>query len=233
MDTSAIVSLVGSTASAVATVVLVFLTGKYVRLTHALVEETQSAKFPNVFVDIEFDSFGVKFIVGNAGASSALDVKFNIRDSVPWRKLDNHPTGITSLAIVQHGISYLAPGRILKFHAGFVERDVDFFASGNTVEIDLTFDTETGKTVTRQFSIDLHSYSGVLYESFTDPEREVAQAIRDAEFHRASRDPAKSLISHIGKMSCPSCGERISSSAKKCPKCHEFIGTEANDSQDS
>lgn len=229
MDTSAIVTLVGSTATAVATVILAFLTGKYVKLTHAMVEETQSAKFPNVFVDIEFDSFHVKFIVGNAGSSPALDVRFDVQDSVPWQRSDKYPTGLTSLAIVQHGISYLAPGRVLKFHAGYIQRDIDFFASGNTIEVGLTYGTESGKKVSRQFSIDLHSYSGVLFESFTNPEREVAQAIRDAESRRSSRDPIKSLISHIGKKSCPSCGEYISSRAKKCPKCHEFIKVEAND----
>ncbi len=228
MSTSTIVTLIGSTATAVATVILAVLTGKYVKLTHALVEETQSAKFPNVFVDIEFDSYDVKFIVGNAGSSPALDVRFTVQDSVPWRQIENFPCGIASLSIVQHGISYLAPGRILKFLAGYVQHDIDFFASGNTIEVGLTFSTETGKTVSRQFSIDLHSYSGVLYESFIAPEREVAIAIRDAESHRSSLNPVKNIISSFSKKSCPSCGERIASSAKKCPKCHEFIHVEAD-----
>ena len=233
MDTAAIVSLIGSTASALATVVLVVLTGKYVRLTHALVEETRSAKFPNVFVDIEFDSSRVKFIVGNAGTSSAVNVSFSIKDSVPWRQLGEHRTGLSALPIVQDGISYLAPGRVLKFEAGYIDRNADFFASGSTIEVGLTFETETGKAVSRQFSIDLRSYTGVLFESFADPEREVAQAIRDAEFKRSSGDPMRSVFSRIGKKSCPSCGEQISSSAKKCPKCHEFVPPESSDASDS
>lgn len=233
MYTPTIVTLVGSTASAVATVILAVLTGWYVKLTHALVEEARSNKFPNVFADIEFDSHSIKFVIGNAGSSPALDVKFKVKDSVPWQQIQNHPTGLSELAVVKHGIGYLAPGRVLKFQAGHVRYDVDFFAEGNTIEIEITFSTEAKKPVTRQFSIDLYSYSGVLFESFSDPEREVARAIRDVESRRLSKDPLKSIISRFETKSCPSCGERIPSSAKKCPKCHEFIPAETDDSKDS
>lgn len=232
MDTPTIVSLFGSTASAVATIILAVLTGRYVKLTHALVEETRSSKFPNVFADLEFDSHSVKFIVGNAGSSPALDVKFKVKDMVPWQQVGSRPTGLAELAVVQYGIAYLAPARTLKFQAGFLRHDVDFFAAGNTIEIEMTFRTESDKTVTRQFSIDLHSYSGVLFESFTHPEREIARAIRDTESRRTSNDPIRSVISRMGTMPCPICGERISNSAKKCPKCHEFVPAADNDAQD-
>lgn len=233
MDTPALVSLIGSTASAVATVILAGLTAWYVRLTHALVEETRTNRFPNVFADIEFDSHSVKFVLGNAGSSPALDVKLKVTDSVSWRQIQGNPTGLSEISVVKHGIGYLAPGRVLKFQAGYVTYDADFFAKGNTIEIEIAFTTEAGKSVTRQFSIDLQSYSGVLFESFSDPEREVAAAIRDAERHRSSHDPIKSMISRFGTKSCPSCGERIPSSAKKCPKCHEFIQADPDDDKDS
>jgi hypothetical protein len=223
MDTSAIVTLVGSTASAVATVILAFLTSKYVRLTHALVEETRSAKFPNVFVDVEFDDMGVKFLAGNAGNSPALNVQFKVEDSVPWRKTEGYPTGIQELSIVKNGISYLAPNRTLKFFAGYVERNPAFFASGSAIVVSLTFETEAGTKVTRDLSIDFSSYAGVLFESFTHPEREVAKAIRDAESHRSSRDPIRSIVNRISRHTCPSCGELISPKAKKCPQCHEYL----------
>lgn len=231
MDTPDLVSLIGSTASAVATVILAGLTAWYVRLTHALVEEARSNKFPNVFVDIEFDSHGVKFVLGNAGSSPALDIRLRVTDSVPWKQMQGHPTGLSEIAVVKHGIGYLAPGRVLKFQAGYVSYDPDFFATGNTIEIEMSFSTEAGKSVTRHFSIDLHSYSGVLLESFSAPEREVAAAIRDAERQRSSND--RSMMSLFGTKACSSCGERIPSSAKKCPKCHEFISTKTNDGKDS
>ena len=120
MDTPTLVSLVGSTASAVATVLLTALTAWYVRLTHTLVQEAKSAKLPNVFVDLEFDSIDVKFIIGNTGSSPALNVRLDVRDSIPWDKIGDHPTGFSSLAIVKSGLTYLAPGRTLKFNVGYV-----------------------------------------------------------------------------------------------------------------
>jgi hypothetical protein len=91
MYTATLISVFGSVASPIATIVLTVLADIYVKLSHALVEEAKRAKFASVFVD--------------------------------------------------------------------------FFASGNTIEIDLCFRTETGKTVKRHFSIDLHFYSRIFVES--------------------------------------------------------------------
>lgn len=226
MDTPALLSLIGSLSSALATVILVFLTGRYVRLTHALVQEAKLAKYPNVFVDVEFDEIDVKFIVGNSGSTPALDVTFNVKDSVPWRKLKDFPSGLASISAVQKGIAYLAPGRTLKFQAGYVDYDPKFFADGSTIDIALSFKTESGQTLNRQFTIELRSYAGILLESFRDPEREVAKAIRDAEFHRRSDQSMSTSIRGMFKKSCPSCGEQVSRAARKCPHCHDPIPAE-------
>ena len=174
MDATALVSFVGSTASAVATVLLAGLTAWYVRLTHALVEEAKAAKRPNVIVDLEFDTIDVKFLVGNTGSSPAYNLRIPVEDSIPWRKLGDTPTGLAALVIVRSGLKYLAPGRTLKFNAGYVEHSQNFFASGSEVTINLTYQTESGAAVSQSLTIDLPSYSGVLYESFIHPEREVA-----------------------------------------------------------
>jgi len=223
MDIASTLSAVGAIASAIATIVLAGLTWKYVKFTHALVEESRQTKYPNVFVDIEFDDMDVKFLVGNAGATPALAISFNVRDQVPWRKIGDHPSGITSIVAVQKGISYLAPGRTLKFNAGYVEYDQNFFAEGSSIDIILDFKTEEGIQLHRQFTIDLQSYSGILFESFLDPQREVAKAIRDSERNRRSDESITSHIHNMFKKSCPSCGELVSSKAVKCPHCHEVV----------
>lgn len=226
MDTSALVSLIGSTASAIATVLLVGLTAWYVRLTHALVEEAKAAKRPNVFVDLEFDTFDVKFLVGNTGTSPAYNLRISADDSIPWRKLGDTPSGLAELSIIKSGLKYLAPGRTLKFNAGYVEDSPNFFATGSEVKINLQYETEAGLEVQQSLTIDLQSYSGVLYESFTDPEREVARAIRDTERDRSSREKMNSIAGRMFAKYCLTCGEKVSSKAKKCPHCHEFIPTE-------
>jgi hypothetical protein len=226
MDTPSLVSLVGATASAVATVLLTGLTAWYVRLTHALVKEAQSAKLPNVFIDLEFDSYKVKFVIGNTGVSPALNVRLDIEDSIPWRKLGEHPTGLSSLAIVKSGLKYLAPGRTLKFSAGYADNSPEFFAAGSAVSIALSYETELDVTITRNFTIELQSYSGVLFESFIDPEREVARAIRDAESSRSSHESTNNIMRQTFRKPCPTCWEPVSPRAKKCPHCLEIIPTE-------
>jgi len=223
MDYTAILSAIGAVASAVATIVLVVLTGKYVRLTHELVQESKQAKYPNVFVDIEFDEMDVKFIVGNTGSTPAQNIRFTIFDQVPWRKLDNHPTGINAITAVQSGISYLAPGRTLKFHAGYVERDPGFFADASTIDVAVTFEADADSKFTRQFSIELKSYTGILYESFRDPQREVAKAIRDGARDRQSDESLGKRMQSMFKKPCPTCRELVSPKAKKCPHCQSFI----------
>ncbi|MEK6762379.1 MAG: hypothetical protein AABY96_06655 [Nitrospirota bacterium] len=193
------------------------------KLTHALVEEARVAKYPNVYVDIEFDDMDVKFVVGNSGQSAAVDIKFDVKDSVPWRKIQNFPTGIKSISAVENGISYLAPGRILKFQAGYVEHDSEFFAKGSTIDISLTFKTETGMSLQRQHTIELRSYAGILLETFQNPEREVARAIRDTESSRRSKESLTNHTKNLFKKACPSCGEFVKPTAKKCIHCLEVI----------
>ncbi|MDP3512808.1 MAG: hypothetical protein Q8S20_08660 [Sulfuritalea sp.] len=228
MDIAAVVGVVGSVASAIATIILAVLTGRYVRLTNSLVEEAKAAKFPNVYVDIEFDSFEVRFIVGNAGSMPATNIRFQVTDNVPWRKMEKFESGFESVSAIRSGISYLAPGRILKYNAGFVDRDPAFFSDTSSIEILLTFETDSGVTVKREFAIELRAYSGVLLESFTHPEREVAKAIRDAESHRASRETTKTIFTGRKKR-CTFCGESISIVAKKCPHCLEFLPEQETD----
>lgn len=227
MDPTTLAGVIGSVVSAVATIVLAVLTGRYVRLTNALVEEAKASKHPNVFVDIEFHDHEVRLVVGNSGLTPARNLRFKVVDSVPWRKMGNLDSGFESVSAIRTGVAYLAPGRILKYSAGFVDHDPAFFSESSNVEIQLTYEAESNVIVNRNFAIELRAYSGVLLESFTHPEREVARAIRDAESHRSSRESSKSMIARVAKKSCSFCGESISSKAKKCPHCLEFLSISA------
>lgn len=223
MDIGIVLAAISSVASAIATVVLAVLTGRYVRLTHALVEEARVAKYPNVFIDLEFEWSEVKLSIGNSGNAPAKSIRFEIVDRVPWRKMQGYAAGLEDLSVVKNGISYLAPGRTLKFVAGLVDRSNDFFSSNSTIEVGLTFQTETGVELRRHFTIDLQTYANVLLESFGDPQREVARAIRDAERGRSS-EARRSRSPLLGTMArCPTCCESVMQSARKCPHCHEPI----------
>lgn len=226
MDVESLVGVDASVVTAIATIVLAVLTGFYVRLTYALVKEAKLAKFPNVYVDIEIRDEYISFIVGNAGSTPARNIRFKVKDNFPWHGTKGFESGIESISAVKDGISYLAPGRILKYDAGFISRDPSSFTEGNNIEIHLTFETELGTVQKREFSIELRSYHRVLLESFTHPEREIAMAIRDVNRNRSFHESLTQRFMHSAKKVCPICGENIPSKAKKCPRCLEFLPAE-------
>ena len=232
MEPSSVVTLLATAVSAIATLVLAFLTAKYVRLTSMLADEARAAKYPNVFVDIEIDNFGIKFVVGNAGATPAQNIRFRVKDTVPWQIHERLPSGVSSLSIVKNGIAYLPPGRTLKFYAGSVRHVKEGFAPGSVIDVGLSFDVEPGKSITRDFCIDMSSYSDVLYESFTNPAEEVALAIRETESKKSSSVLSSGIIARLTKSSCPICQSEIPRGAKKCPMCLEFLPTKVSDEQD-
>lgn len=72
--------------TAFTTVFLAIFTHKYVKLTHALLEETKAARGPSIFFDIELSSHLVKLIVGNIGTGPASAIKIKVTDNLPWIK---------------------------------------------------------------------------------------------------------------------------------------------------
>lgn len=223
MDIATLVSIGAAVVSATTTIVLAALTARYVKLTHALVEEAKAAKIPSVYVDLELDPGLSKFVLGNAGNSPALNIELQVLRDAPWESIASMPTGLANLAPFKNGIAYLAPSRVLKFAPGSIQDDT-FFSIGSRIEIRLSYETETGRRLVREVSFDLSSYDGVMLESFRDPQTEVAKAIRDAAWERRKPDLGRPLR-RAKKKICPSCGERVAITATTCRFCKAAIAT--------
>ncbi len=163
-----VIQAIGITVTAIATVILAWLTGRYVRLTNSMLEETKASRGPIVYVDLEFSrSNNVKLIVGNSGLAPAHNLSFKVEESIPWRESNSHK-GISGLVPITDGISYLAPNRILKFTAGRLDWD-KLKKLDSKVSFQVTYDDHIGKHHKIEFIIDIGQYEGVLLESFKTP----------------------------------------------------------------
>jgi len=212
----------------VANVILVLLTASYVYLTREMVIEMRSTRDPSVFVDMEFPEQRGRIIIGNSGQSAAKNVKFKVQDEIPWRGKDNHAVGFDAIKAITDGLLYLPPGRTFKYYAGIPDwKKVE----GQTclLKVQVEYEGENSKKrIKREYVIDFAQFENVLFESFRDPNREVAEAIRDAERSRQSHDASRSSSypEFVSKKPCPMCAEMIPRAAKKCSHCGEFIDSE-------
>lgn len=208
-----------------ATVVLVCLTGRYVRLTKAIVDDMKEAREPDVFVDFECPENMMRLVVGNAGQSAAKDVRFEVVSDVDCvDSLDGEANvGLAKLPVLQNGVSYLTPGRTLKFYAGVLRIDKEDSAS-ETFRVKVCYKNDSGKRFDRDVVIDMNQYRNVLFESFRDSILTVAKAIEDAERRRSIRERHGSPMRMFQrKKRCPMCAEQIEPSARKCPHCREWV----------
>jgi hypothetical protein len=217
-----VISIISTAVVAFATVALALITNKYVRLTKVMVEEMKNAREPNVHVDFELPEKTLRLVIGNSGQSSAKNVRFEVVSDVDCiRTVVNQKNvlgGLANLHIFENGISYLSPGRKLKFWAGFLEpkKETHF---NKVFRVLVRYENDSGKLFERNIAIDMGQYEDVLFESFKDSNLTVAEAIKDAERSRQLRDPGRSIF----KARCPTCGENVKLFAKKCPHCGEWI----------
>lgn len=226
MSIEQIIAISGTAVTTIATVTLAFLTWKYVKFTRELVEETRNAKQPNVIVDFEVENDFLKVVISNNGSLPATDIKFEIVEDISWDKA--HPyNGIGRVRAIHDGISYLAPGRLLKYFAGHLDTRNGTPGNPNRVVIGIEFKAVDSKRMfSRRYDIELQPYTHALEESFKGPEHEVAKAIESSERSRRSSESMGSIrsrFSSFGKKPCPTCFEQINPKAKKCPHCHEVV----------
>jgi hypothetical protein len=218
--------------TALATAVLAWLTYRYVRLNTSMLEEAKASRGPIVYVDLELSGRKIKLVVGNSGVGPAHNIKINVLDSIPWENAENLQ-GIENLAPIRNGITYLAPNRIFKFEAGWVEWKT-LVGVGSSVTFKIRYDDHLGKSHQSEVFIDMDQYSNVLLESFSNAESEIARAIKDANTRSFSHKTLDSISSRMFKKNCPYCRELIAKNATKCPKCYEHLPDNSeNDSENT
>ena len=78
------VTAVAAIASALTTIMLVWLTSRYVTLTRELAGHARATREPSVFVDFELESTDeVILTICNSGPTSARNVTFDVSDNIP------------------------------------------------------------------------------------------------------------------------------------------------------
>ena len=220
------VSVICTIVIAFATVVLAILTRKYVYLTRSLMEETKRSREPLVAVDFEIPSHGrLSLIIANYGQSPAKNIQITVLKDVDCTQ--NQPsapyTSLATLDPVKNGISYLTPGRKLKYTGimglEILDREI-------SISVRINYEDETGKPYENLINYDFTQLRGVLFETFKDPSLAIAEAIRDVERSRKTTEHITSWIQPVRKREmklCPMCAEEIPIEAKKCSHCQETL----------
>lgn len=209
---------------AVATVVLVWLTSRYVRMTGRLVEEAQKSREPSITLDFELPDIYLRLVIENHGLSPAKNICITVLKDMPLIKVGKENNGMAFCTPIKNGISYLSPLRKLKYFVGYLNLDG---VSDDKMEISLrvSYDNETGKKYEHVVDFDFGQLRGVMRESFKDPNVLVAEAIKDAERSRQQHEKSGQIFSslrpHLQKK-CSMCAETIPQNAKKCSHCGEM-----------
>lgn len=209
---------------ALATVALVCLTFRYVRLTRRMVEESQKSRDPFVTADFEIPDRSLRLVVENHGLSPAKNVRIAVLKDVQWVRTAKGRQGLAECAAVKKGISYLTPSRRLKYYLGFPNWGN---ASDDQMETSLrvTYQSEAGREYHHLVDFDFRQMREVLYESFKDPNLAVAEAIRESERDRQFHEHVGELFGSLNARAmkkCRMCAEMIPEEAKKCAHCHEM-----------
>ena len=216
------VPLVSTVVVAVATVVLVWLTGRYVKLTRDLVRESQRSREPSVTLDFELPDHTLRMTVENNGGSPAVNIRVSVVQDVVWL-FSNGISLFNTATPVKDGVSYLAPGRKLKYYIGYPNwHETD--ESEMRARFHIRYESESGRSFEHSVDYDFVQMRDVLFESFKDSNLAVAEAIRDAERSRQSQERSAGMSAFDApKRKCPMCAEWIPGDAKKCSRCGERV----------
>ena len=208
------------------------LTGLYIKLTGEMVRQMRAAREPSVYADIEVNGGKHIIIVGNCGESPAVNIRFSFIGASPLRDINGIPSADKTLA--QQPITFLAPNKILKFWAGYV----DFNAQQPVPElvIRIAYENEKGKRFSRTCRINVLNLDNLLFETFRDSSQDIADAIREGNQEKSLKHFLRNDLlipngfgaqkQHKDKrlrVPCPTCSEMVLLDARKCRFCREVI----------
>ncbi len=215
---AAIASAIGALAAAVATVILARLTSRYVRLTSNLVEETRATRAPEVVVDLEFVEILPRLMIANRGATPAYDVRIRVVErNVAWKQ-SKDDSRITDLAPIKRGVSFLPPGRTMRYTVYTIDLQKTLEADA-ALEFEVSYRDEQRREFRREYSIEFAAFNYMLIEGSQKPHEVVADAIRRAA-DQLKREPRFMMNP---TRACPVCCERILAAARKCRYCLEPV----------
>lgn len=169
--------LISTLVVAIATVVLVCLTSRYVRLTRSMLEETQKAREPAVTLDFEkMPDETIHLVVENHGLSPARNVQITVLKGAQLFKelqgfADNWPL---------NGILYLTPLRKLKYYLGYLNLE-NITEEQMITTFRIIYENEVEKKYEHIVNFDFRQMLGALSESFGDSSQKVAEALQSIE----------------------------------------------------
>jgi len=218
-------------AVAIATVILVCLTRRYVRLTKLMVDSMKEARDPAISIDFELPDHSLKLVIANTGLSTAKNIRFIVTNDLQCIQRGEGQVGIGTLAPIRNGISHLVPGRKLKYYvclAIWKKKD----AAGMILSMRVDYENEEGKTFTQNIDLDLSQLNDVLCESFKDSGLAVSEAIHEVERGRRFREQVNAYSTpHSPKKPCSVCAELVEANARKCCHCGEWIEAKVQEQQ--
>ncbi len=177
MDAQTSVQLVSTLVVAVATAVLAYLTYRNVQLTNKMVTEMRAARAPYIFVELEIRKTGNVLAVGNSGQTAAVDIHFDVKQDASWVSLPNMKFYLNQTAPIEKGITYLPPGRTLRYLLG--QLNVAGSQEGDAIKLGVQYKDDAGELFRREIVIALATLEGLLYETYQKPESEIAEALKD------------------------------------------------------
>lgn len=180
-STISVLSMIVSTGTAV---VVAYLTWRNVRLTHDMVESMKSARDPFVDIQLDIPEGRLRLAFVNQGATAARNIRFVIEQDCDLLEVHGAKQGgVASMTPFKNGITYMPAGQRLLYEVGDCPRNIE--AHPNPfLAIQILFEDEAGQAFTRRVQYDLRHIENLLFESFQDPNKSIAKAIRDT--HRDS-----------------------------------------------
>ncbi len=138
---------------------------KFARKT---VREMQEAREPSVYLEIELPSQHSTIVVGNYGLSPALNVQFEVDDKAPWHPMLVAPKSLSQSDVVRNGISFLGPGRTLRYIGGNMDWQ-KLTAENAVIFITITFENEAKKKFTKRYELNMLFAKSLRFDTYSRP----------------------------------------------------------------